>query len=202
MDIKIFFALASLALIISAMIPYIYGMFKQTNKPHLYTWLIWSITGCIATAAYIHGNGGYPAVTSGIGTALCILVFVLSFKYGTRNITVSDTVCLIIAAAAIFAWVVLNNPLASVILGISVDLIGYYPTFRKSYAEPWSESRMSWILWTVVPLFSILALSSYNVFTLINATPIFVINTVFLIFMHVRRGVVPKPADIPKHQSL
>jgi|CXWL01.1.fsa_nt_gi hypothetical protein len=193
MDTKLLFALVAFALMVAAIVPYVLDTFKGKTKPHVYTWLIWTVTGGIATAAYIHGDGGYPAITSAIGTLFCVFVFLISFKYGTKNITVSDTIALIIAGLAIFMWVGLNNPLASVILGVSIDLIGYWPTIRKTYGEPWSEPLISWLLWTLIPLFSVLALNSYNIFTLLNPLPIAAINMAFILFFLIRRKSIPKP---------
>ena len=194
MDVKFIFALLAFATITAAIIPYILDTLSGKTKPHIYTWLIWFFTGGIATAAYAHGDGGYPAITSAIGTGYCLIVFLLSFKYGTRNITVSDTIALVVAGVAIFLWVGLNHPLASAVLGISIDLVGYWPTIRKTFAEPWSESLASWALWTLTPIFSISALSSYNIFTLISPAPILFVNAVFITFMIIRRRSLPKPA--------
>ena len=194
MDFKLLFALAAFATIVAAIIPYVADTFRGKTKPHLYTWLIWSVTGCIATAAYMYGQGGYPAITSAIGTVFCIFVFLISFKFGTKDITLSDTVALVTAGVAVFMWLVLDNPLASALLGVSIDLIGYWPTFRKTYNEPWGESLSSWLLWMTTPLFSILALSSYNIFTLVYAAPIFTVNAAFIVFMLMRRRAVLKPA--------
>lgn len=193
MDFKLFFALVAVATMIAAIVPYVIDTFQGKTKPHLYTWLIWSVTGCIVTAGYMYGQGGYPVVTSAIGTVFCIFVFIISFKYGTRNITASDTVALLVAGVAVFMWIGLNNPLLSILLGVSIDLIGYWPTFRKTYIEPWSESLVSWALWIATPLFSVLALSSYNIYTLAGALPICAINIAFLVFCLLRRRAVPKP---------
>jgi hypothetical protein len=106
---------------------------------------------------------------------------------------VGDTITLLAALTAIFVWVGLNNPLWSVILGISIDLIGYWPTVRKAYAEPWSESSFAWILWTLAPLFSLLALDTYNLLTTAYYGPIFIVNALSVAMFLVRRRTLPKP---------
>lgn len=194
MDLKLISAVVVACMLVAAIVPYILDIFKGKTKPHLYTWLIWVATGGIGTAALVYGNGGYPIYTMGLGTALCVLVVLLSFKYGTRNITLSDTLALIVCGVAIFIWVGLNNPLWSAILGVAIDVVAYWPTVRKTYVEPWSESLSSWVLWILTPVLSILALDAYNVFTLINYIPIFSINILFLAVCLLRRKTIPKPA--------
>ena len=194
MDLKLLSALVVACMLVAATIPYVLDMLKGNTKPHLYTWLVWFVTGAIGTAGLIYGGGGYPVYTMALGTMMCFLLFILSFRYGTHDIRMSDTVALVVCAIAILFWVGLNNPLWSVILGISIDIIAYWPTLRKTYVEPWSESLVSWIMWIFAPIFSILALEAYNVFTLINYVPIFFVNLLFLGICLARRKIIPKTA--------
>jgi hypothetical protein len=194
MDLKLFSAVIVACMLVAAIIPYVSDIFKGKTKPHLYTWLVWMVTGAIGTGALIYGGGGYPVYTMGIGTALCGIVVFLSFKYGTRNITLSDTLALIVCAVAVFIWLGLNNPLWSAILGVTIDIVAYWPTLRKTFVEPWSESLSSWLLWILTPAFSVLALDAYNIFTIVNYLPIFFVNLVFLALFLVRRKIIPKPA--------
>ena len=194
MDTKIIFALVALVLIVAASVPYIVDMLKGKTKPHLYTWLVWSITTGIAAAGVFYGNGGYPALTTGVGAALSFIIFFLSFKYGTKDITTGDKLALGFCLVAILIWVGLHNPLGSVVLAAAIDIAAYWPTVRKTYTAPWSEPLFSWALWIATPFFSILALSAYNIFTLVNYVPIIVVNIAFLALCLIRRKVVPKPA--------
>lgn len=193
MDIKIIYAFGALALIVAAAVPYIIDMLKGRTKPHVYTWLVWSITTGIAAAGVFYGDGGYPALTTGISSVISFVIFFLSFKYGTKNITLGDTLALIFCIVAIFIWLGLKNPLGSVVLAASIDIAAYWPTVRKTYFEPWSESLSSWTLWVLTPFFSILALSAYNLFTLANYVPIIIVNIAFLALCLFRRKSVPKP---------
>jgi hypothetical protein len=194
MDIKLIFALAALATILIAIVPYVLDILRGRTKPHIYTWLVWTVTGGIGVAALLHGNGGYPLISMSVGTLICFTVFLLSFKYGTRDITLGDTLALLTCAAAVFVWVGLNHPLWSVIIGVSIDIIAYWPTVRKTFNEPWSESLFPWFLWILAPAFSLLGLSSYNVFTLILYVPVLIVNIAFVVFCVLRRKTIPRPA--------
>lgn len=193
MDPKTIFFLIAFCLAVSAYIPYFLGIFKGETKPHAYTWLIWTITTGIGTAGVWYGGGGLPVVTFATTTVLTFIIFLLSLKFGTKNITTGDTITLLAALTAVFVWVGLDNPLWSVILGISIDLIGYWPTARKAFMEPWSESSFAWVLWTLAPLFSLLALQTYNPLTTSYYGPIFAVNTLLVAMFLIRRRALPKP---------
>src|SRR5262245_28245295 len=105
-------------------------MFRGKTKPHAYTWLIWTITLGTAMAGLFRGHGGCVALPIGSGTFLVFVTFLLSFKYGTKNITRSDAVTLIAALGAVVVWWQLKNPLAAVLMVSLIDVIGYIPSVR------------------------------------------------------------------------
>ena len=196
MDIKLIFALISLGIVLAGYVPYIRDMFARRTMPHAYTWLIWSVTTGISTVGVWYGGGGYPAISMAVGTLCTVLVFVLSIKYGTRNITKGDTAALLAALVAVFVWVQLDNPLLSVAIAVTIDGIGYWPSFRKSFSEPWSESLSTWVLFNCSIVFSFLALSAYNPLTLLFYAVSFVCNLTLIVLCLYRRKIIPKPSAI------
>ncbi len=193
MELKTLFFVIALAVAVLAFIPYFRGMFKGDTRPHSYTWLIWSITSAIGAAGVWHGGGGLPAIGFIISASLTFLTFLFSLRFGTQNITRGDSVALATCLVAVFFWVFLNDPVASVILGISIDIAGYWPTLRKSFLDPWGESLTSWILWILAPGFFLLALDTYNILTTAYYAPLIIINSIFVILFLVRRRTVAKP---------
>jgi len=187
MNLKIFFTILSVIAGLAAFFPYLRDVFRRKTKPHSFTWLIWGITQGTATAALWVGGGGIGVISLTIGTLLVILVFFLSLREGERDIAKSDTLALVLAISAIFIWWLLDNPLLAVWLVAGIDLIGYYPTFRKSYSNPWEETVSSWVLWPVTNIFTFLALESYNLLTLSYLVPIFITNVSLVVFLLVRR---------------
>ena len=194
-DIKIIFAaLATVIAVTGAFLPYLRDMFRRKAKPHAYTWLIWSITQGTAVAGLIYGEGGWGAVALIIGTAFCFLIFLLSFKYGTRNITKGDTVVLIAALSAIVVWWQLESPLLAVFMVSVIDVLGYIPSFRKTFEEPWTEPPIPWAVFSFSNVFTILALNEYNLLTLTYIVAITSANIALLTICLVRRRVIPKKA--------
>jgi hypothetical protein len=193
MELKLVFAVIATVISTASFYPYFRDIFRGMTKPHLYTWLIWTVTTGTATAAIWRGGGGVAVVSPAISVVLTFFVFLLCFRYGTKNITVSDTLILVGALASVFIWWQLKNPLLALIVATGTDLLGYVPTIRKSWFEPWSESILSWVTWIVSIAFSILALEAYNPLTLTFLVPITAANLFLVGICLARRPAVPKP---------
>jgi hypothetical protein len=121
---------------------------------------------------------------------------VLSFRYGTRDITWGDTAILLGAVGAILLWVVFDRPLLSVLFVTGIDMLGYVPSFRKSYADPWGETLSSWFLFALSNMFALLALSEYNLLTATYFVSITVANLALFLFCMYRRMKIPKTTSV------
>jgi len=193
MDIKIILTIIATIIGVVAFFLYLKDTFSLKTKPHAYTWLIWAITQGTAVFGIWYGGGGWGALNLAVGTFFVIAVFFFSLKYGTKNITKSDTAILIAALSAIVVWWQLDKPLISVIMVSVIDVIGYVPSFRKSYQEPWSETLISWVLFSTSNIFAILALKEYNLLTVTYLAAITSANIALFLFCFFRRKFVPKP---------
>ena len=60
----------------------------------MYSWLIWTILQIVGVAAQLKDGAGYGAWALGVGAFFCFAIFLLSFKYGTKNISKFDLFCL------------------------------------------------------------------------------------------------------------
>ncbi len=190
MELKILFSILASIIALIAYFPYLKDIFSQKTKPHAYTWFIWMLTQGTATLGVFYGGGSWGGLYLGIMTVEVIVVFLLSLKYGTKNITKGDTIILIAALIAIFIWWQLKQPLLSILMVSAIDVLGYVPSFRKSYKEPWSETLISWLLFAVANILGILALSRYNLLTTTYLTSITIANMSLFLFCFFRRNFV------------
>lgn len=181
-------AFASLAFGVAGFVPYFIGVLKRKNTPHAYTWLIWAVTQGTATAGVLAGAGGVlAAMNLGIGATACGVIFLLSFKYGTKNITKGDTLVLAAALLAVLIWWQLESALLAVIMVTLIDALGYLPTYRKIWREPYSENITSWTLFAISPALSLLALYEYNALTIPYLAMIMAANTLLVALALLRR---------------
>ncbi len=188
--------LAGVAALLSGSIsyvPYFSAIFKKETKPHPYTWLVWAITTGTAAFGVYWSGGGYAAFVLFCWTGLTFLTFLLSLRYGTKNITRFDAVCLFLAFLGIVLWWLYQNPFLGILMATVVDAIGYLPTYRKSFAEPWSESVLSWSIFVATTIFTLLALSIYTPTTVMYSAMSLVANLLIVLLCLLRRRSIPKP---------
>lgn len=174
-------------------LPYVWDILKKRTEPHAYTWLIWIITQGTAVAGVWHGGGGLGGLGLTLGLFLVTGVFLLCLKFGTKNITRGDTVVLIAALAAVLVWWQLDQPVLSVLMVAVIDVLGYLPTYRKSWEEPWSETISAYAIFALGNAASLLALDAYNLLTYPYLTGIMCANAFMVGLLLVRRRSVSKP---------
>ncbi|MDD4662049.1 MAG: hypothetical protein PHG24_02085 [Candidatus Pacebacteria bacterium] len=187
MEIKIIFSILASIVGVVAFLPYLKDVFSSKTKPHIYTWLIWIITQGTAVAGMIYGGADWGSLSLAIGLIFVTFVFLLSFKYGTKDITKSDTVILIFALLAIIVWWQLKNPILSVLMVSIIDVFGFIPSFRKTFNDPWSETLSSWGLFATSNILALLAMSEYNFLTIFYVSVISIGNILVFLIALIRR---------------
>ncbi len=187
MDLKIIFAGISSIVGITCFIPYIRDIFRNTTKPHIYTWFIWAMLQAIVAAAMWSSGAGVAIASSLIGAVLCGFIFVLSFKYGTKNITRFDTLCLFGALIALIAYLLFRNPLLSVIAAALTDFIGTMPTVRKAYKEHQTETASTHILSGVSSAFALAAIANFTFTTSLYLFAVTILDTSCGILVWIRQ---------------
>jgi hypothetical protein len=194
MDFKFFISIFATGLAIGGYFPYFRDVFARKTKPHLFTWLIWLITQTTATVGLLYGGGKFGSFSLIAGTIIVAVVFLLSFRYGTKDITRSDKLVLVLALLAIGIWWQLKNPYVAVLMACTIDGIGYFPTLRKSFKNPWDETILFWVLMAATDLLAIVSNAQYNFLTVAYLATLFVANLSVALVCVLRRQVVPKKA--------
>ncbi len=191
-DIKLVFSVVASVIAIVFYYPYIRDIFLKKTKPHIYTWLIWSITMGTATMGVLKGDGNFGTISIGILTLLVTFVLVLSIKYGTKNITKNDTAVLILALLSVIVWWQLDNPVLAIIMVSMIDGLGYIPTYRKSWQNPYEETFSFWIAMIIVFMLTLLSTAEYNLLTVTYVITTIVANSILVSILFFRRKVVTK----------
>ncbi len=156
---------------------------------------MWTIIQTLSTIAILRENTYWSALGVAALGAVSFIVFLLSFKYGTKNITRLDTMCLIGALAAIGIWIFAHNVLLSVVLVTVIDFVGFIPTYRKVYEEPYSETVFLYVCSGLSNLFSLLALTVYSVESSLYVASLIVSNTLMVSIVAARRSGLSQAAE-------
>ena len=164
---------------------YFRGIFSGKTKPHLFSWLVWTIINWTAFFAQLVKGGGTGSWITATNACLCTLVAIFAISRGEQNITRSDWYSLTGAFLGVFGWIVTRNPVAAVILISVTDCFAIYPTFRKSYHKPYEENVFSWSIDLIKFILQLFALESFNLttalFPIVILTNDFILTTMILI---------------------
>lgn len=178
---------ASVALTAVQYVPYLIGIVQERFKPHVFTWIIWTLlTGINFLAQFISGAGSGSWAT-GFSAMMCGTVFVLSAKRGEKNIAPIDWATLACALLAIVLWRLTNDPLNAVILSSFAGCLGFVPTIRKCLKDPHIESIFSYCACGLKWICAIYAIESLSLTTLLSPVVSIATTIGFITFMFVRR---------------
>jgi len=187
MELKAVFSIISIILLIIGYIPYISDTIKGVTRPHIFSYLLWSLTTFIIFALQLKNGGGAGAwVTFAIGCLMFIVLF-LSLKNGRGDITKVDYLFLALAILTIPIWLIAKLPELSITLLVLVDLLGFIPGMRKTYCDPWSETLSLYILNSFRYLLAVLALLSFNYITVLSPLVSLLANIIFVLIIIYRK---------------
>ena len=187
---KEFFGALSVALGLWASASYFYGLWKYKFRPHFFSWFIWTLLTGIALAAQIYDSAGAGSWVMALTAASCGVVTILALFIGEKKITRGDWIAFLAALMAIPVWVATNNPLYAVILVTAIDALGFYPTFRKSWVDPYSDSAFSFSLHAIKFIPSIFAMEKISAVNLTYPLALVALNGGFAVMLLARRNVI------------
>lgn len=191
-EAKLIFGSIAPLLAIASFLPYLVDVLRRKTRPHVYSWLIWSVLGSIGFFAQLAEGGGAGSWATGTTAALCAVIFVLALRVGERGLRSGDKVCLSAAVAAIPLWLITATPLWSVLLVSAIDALAFVPTFRKAYHRPFEETASTYALNVIKWLCGLLAMQTYAATTVIYPVSLMLTNTVFVSMLAWRRRKAPR----------
>jgi hypothetical protein len=169
---------------------YLWGIYRRTVRPHVFTWIIWGTLAVIGFAVQYVEKGGPGAWNLGMAAAVNLLIAVAAGFYGEKEILRSDWVAFFIALAAIPVWWATDNPLWAVIIVSGIDLVAFYPTFRKSWLKPQEEGALSFSVCAVQFLLSVFALEKMNLTTVLYPAIVVIMNVLLVLMLLYRRRIL------------
>ncbi|MBV9159175.1 MAG: hypothetical protein JO019_01095, partial [Candidatus Kaiserbacteria bacterium] len=163
------------------------SIYRGETKPHVFTWVAFALLDAIVFAAQVTHGAGPGAWAIALGTTMCAIVAVASIKVGHLKIKPGDWVAFAGALIGIALWAITSDPLYAVVLAALVNLIAIYPTARKSYEHPESESTTVWSIDIFRYLCSIAALDTVSLTTALFPAAIVFGNSALVLIILIRR---------------
>jgi len=193
---KSFLAIVASVLSIIGYVPYFQGIRKGAVKPHIFSWVIWMLLTGIVFVAQVQKGAGPGAWVTGVAVVLCLVISVMAYKNGDKDITRSDWVSFVCGLAAIPLWRLTRDPQWSVILVTFIYVAAYYPTFRKSFTKPWDEALSLYVLSIVKNMIGIMAIETFSLTTVLYPASTAVMNVAFIGMVMWRRAVLTPAAEM------
>jgi hypothetical protein len=190
MDYKIVLGIIATIIGLIGYAPYFRDIFIGKTKPHVFSWFIWSVLTCIAFVAQVIEGAGAGAWVTGFTALICFVISILAVKYGEKQITRIDSLCLFGALVGIVLWLLTDNPLAAVVLITVTDALAFIPTFRKTYHKPEEETLIEYFLASVKFLVGLFALESFNLTTTLYPASLVLMNGAFVVMVLRRRKLI------------
>ena len=174
-DYKFWLALIAVVLSLYAYIPYLASILKGETKPHLFSWIIWTVLALIAVTILFAAGAGMGAWPSAVAALTACVITILAIKYGTKDIKRSDYVFFFASLSAIPLWIVTKDPTYSAFLVTGITITAAFPTIRKSWHYPAQEVMSTYGINIIRFILSIMALESFSI-----ATTVFPAGMVFM----------------------
>lgn len=193
-EIKNTIGVIAVLLVFIGYIPYFRSIFTGRTRPHIYSWFVWGFVATIVFALQISNRAGAGAFVTLAAAVLSFSVLLLSLRHGKRDITKTDTVFLVLALLVIVIWLFAKQPVFSIMLASTIDFLGFFPTIRKSWKDPYSETIIFYLINSIRFTLAIFALQTYTIVTALYPSLWLSINTVFVLMLITRRRLIPPKA--------
>jgi hypothetical protein len=181
--------LISITLTLIGYVPFFCSIFQGHTRPHIFTWITWTLVTAIAFAGQWTSGAGAGSWSLAVSFCICLAVVGLSFYYGEKHSTISDRIAFGLALAAIPMWYFTKDSLSALILVTLIYAGGSYPMLRKSWADPYSESLLAWSIFCCRSLIVLLAIEHYSLATLIYPSALVLINVGLILILALRRRI-------------
>jgi len=191
-DLKKVIAILAIILTFVGYAPYFRDLLRGVTKPHIFSWLVWSIVTSIIFALQISAGAGVASFVTLAVAVISLAIFLIGLRNGHKMIKAIDVLFLVLALLTIPLWLISDRPVLSMILLSTIDMLGFAPTIRKSWNAPHSETLSLYVITTFRHSLSLFALEAYNIVTMLFPATWVVANAAFALILIQRRKVIPR----------
>ncbi len=187
MDYKALLGVIAVVIGFIGYVPYFRDIYRGKTKPHAFSWLVWGVLTGIAFVGQVVSGGGAGAWVTGFTAIACIIIFILALRKGRKDFPFIDWASLVGAGFALLLWFATDNPLAAVILVSVIDMLGFVPTFRKTFVRPNEETTFTYLMSSLKFVIAMFALQHYSLVTVLYPLSLILTNAAFIALQVTRR---------------
>ncbi len=187
MLVKEYIAVIASLIAIVGNVPYLIDVIQKRVQPHPYTWFVWTIVSAITFFGQVARGAGIGALPTASSEIFTVIIFLFSLQYGFRHIVKTDTYFFIVAVAGLIPWILTKDPTISVIVAVSIDVIAFIPTLRKTSRHPHSETPTLYRMNVLRHILALFSLQSYNIATTLHSIAMIITNTCMTVLIKTKR---------------
>ena len=163
---------------------------KGGVQPHPFSWLLWAAVTGVACAVQVAQGGGAGSWVTGFTTIVCFFIGILTLLKHRWRFSWFDWASLGAGLFVLGFYILARNPTQSAILATLTDVIGYGPTIKKGWYEPYKDSTTSFGLNGLKFLVALPALGPCSIATWLYPMTIGGVNIGVAGMLRLRRLVV------------
>ncbi len=196
------FAVIAALIAIGGYVPYFRDCFTKRVKPHPYTWLVWTIVTAITFFGQLEKGAGIGVLPTGVSLFFSFSVFIFSLRYGFKYVVKTDKYYLAAALLGLIPWAITKDPTVSVVIAVSIDVIAFVPTIRKTWKKPKTETPILYGSNVLRHIFALLSLQSYNVATTLHSIAMIITNSIMTGIILFKKSPTPEKPKAPNPPSI
>jgi hypothetical protein len=146
-------------------VSYIVDIIKGVVKPNRVTYSLWGLAAMITFASQVSQNVGiFQSSLSFVVGFWPLMVLVASFsnKKAYWKITKFDIACGAFSLAGLILWMVTKVGNLAIIFAILADILASFPTIKKSYTNPETETIWPYLSGAIFAGLVILTIKNWN----------------------------------------
>ncbi len=175
-------------------VSYLKDTIRGNVKPHPYTWFIWSIVSMTTFFGGLVKGAGIGVLPTGVAEAFTIIIFLFSLQYLFKkhkgHIHKSDHYFFVIALLGLIPWAITKDPTISVIVVVTIDVIAFIPTLRKTWMRPQTERPLLYKMNVARHILTLFSLNAYNIATTLHSIAMICTNMLMTVFMRARKRLI------------
>jgi len=173
---------------------YLLDIRRGRTRPHLVSWLIWSVIALIAVMAHRASGGRWGLLALGGQAATTCLIAGIALAIGVGGLSRTNLVAVALATAGILGWLRFDDPVVATACVAAADAAGLLAIVPKYWADPHSETPATYALAGASGLLAGLAVFSWDLGLLLFPGYYCVANAVTASLIWLRRRAARKMA--------
>ena len=133
---------------------------RGESRMNIATWLVWTVVNTVVTASIIASGFTHPWMNL-VFTGGAAIVSVLSLRGGSWKWGGIETICFLIALAAMARWYI-GGPMLAIVLSVSAMFVGGIPQLIDTFNDPQSQKFRNWALFLISCVLSLVGAPTWD----------------------------------------